>query len=141
MDFKLLVDQFNKLGFSKEGYVVVGSGSMAAHGIREANDFDILVTEELWNKLASKYPVNKFEDEIENINLGDIQIMGHGSIYLKPEIASLQEMIQTADVVEEINFLRLDLLRKFKQKEGRDKDLKDIALIDEYLKEEKRING
>lgn len=47
--------------------------------------------------------------------------------------ASVEEQIKTADIIRNLPFLRLDLLKRFKQKMGREKDMKDIELIDKYL--------
>jgi hypothetical protein len=140
MEFKLLLEQLNNLNLPKDKYVVVGSGSMAAHGIREANDFDILVTFDLWEEFEKDNPV-VMSGKTQNILFGDLQILGNGSMYRIPEIASIEEMISTADIIEGHPFLKLELVKKFKKNEGREKDLKDIDLIDEYLKEETNFNG
>lgn len=131
MEFKLLVEQLNALNLPRDQYVVVGSGAMAAHGIREANDLDVLVSLDLWDKLAKENPV-VMSGKTENIELGDIQILGNGSMYRKPEIASVEDMFNTAEIIEGHRFLDLNLVKKFKLNEGREKDLKDVELIDKY---------
>lgn len=134
MEFEKLVGQLDQLNLPNDQYVVVGSGAMAARGIREANDFDILVTMELWDKLAKENTV-VMSGQTENIEFGKIQILGNGSMYRKPEFASLDEMLRTADVVKGHRFLNLELVKKFKLNEGRDKDLRDVELIDKYLRD------
>lgn len=134
MSFKELIKELDALNLPKDQYVVVGSGAMAAHNIREANDFDILPTWNLWEKLKISYDVVMHEGN-ENINLGSIQFLGRNNIFRDESICTLEEMIGTADKIEKINFLRLDLLKRYKTILGREKDLKDIELIDNYLKD------
>ncbi|TSC89985.1 MAG: hypothetical protein G01um10145_416 [Microgenomates group bacterium Gr01-1014_5] len=133
MEFQKLVKQLKELNLPEDQHVVVGSGALAARGMREANDFDVLVTKQLWDRLASNYKVEITPEGIENINLGDIQILGKGSVFSDENIADLQTLIQTAEAVEGVCFINLPYLKKFKQKLGREKDLKDIELIDRYL--------
>ena|SRR3989344_1412854 len=132
MEFKLLVAQLDALNLPRDQYVIVGSGAMAAHGIREANDFDVLVSMDLWDKLSKDHTI-VMSGKTENIQLGDIQILGNGSMYRIPEIASIEDMINTAETIEGHKFLDLKLVKKFKLNEGREKDLKDVELIDKYL--------
>ena len=98
----------------------------------QANDFDVLITEDIWDDFAKTYQI-KMGGKVPNINIGNIQLMSKGSMYLKPEIASLDEMINTANLIQGHRFLKLELVRKFKLNEGREKDLKDVELIDAYL--------
>jgi hypothetical protein len=124
--------QLDKLNLPKEQYVIVGSGALGARGIRESHDLDILVTKELWQKLRLTYELTKIKP-VENIDIGDIQILGHGSMFRSLDIASVEEIIKTADIIFDHKFINLNLLKKFKQKEGREKDINDVGLIDKYL--------
>jgi hypothetical protein len=124
--------QLDKLNLPKEQYVIVGSGSLGARKIRESHDLDVLVTEELWQNLRLKYALTKIKP-VENIDIGDVQILGHGSMFRTTEIASVEEIIKTADIIYDHKFINLNLLKKFKLREGREKDLNDVRLIDKYL--------
>lgn len=135
MTFNNLIDQLKKLNLPADQYVVVGSGALASLGIREAHDFDVLVTWNLWNKLRKTYPLTKTQP-VENIDIDDIQILGHGSPFRIDNIATVDEIIKTANVVDGIKFININLLRKFKLNEGREKDLNDVKLIDVYLSQD-----
>ncbi len=124
--------QLTKLNLPQDQYVIVGSGSLGIREIRESHDLDVLVTEELWKHLKENFPLTKTEP-VENIDIGDVQILGHGSMFRQADIASVETIIATADVFSGHKFINLELLKKFKQREGRDKDLKDIELINRYL--------
>lgn len=45
------------------------------------------------------------------------------------------ELLKDADIIDGIAFLSLRNLRMFKLSSGREKDLKDVTLIDSYLKD------
>lgn len=134
MIFKELLTALISIDLPGDEYIIVGSGPLAAREIRDAQDLDVLASDKLWSELSQKYPVTE-EFSLKKISFEDkkIEILGEGSAFRDPEIATVQEMIETADVIEGRRFLNLDLLRKFKAKMGREKDLKDIELIDQYL--------
>ena len=45
--------KLKELNFPLGEYVLVGSGPLAARGIRKASDLDIAVTDELWQELIN----------------------------------------------------------------------------------------
>lgn len=132
MEFKLLINQLDTLDLPRDQCVIVGSGTLGALNIRESKDLDIVPVWDLWEDLVRKHKVTDFEG-IENINVGDVQFLGKGTSYRNENIATLDEMINTALIIDGHRFLNLDLVKKFKLHLGREKDLKDIELIDKYL--------
>lgn len=138
--YMIFTDNLKKLKDLKlpaDEFVLVGSSAMGVRGIRESNDLDIIVSDDLWKMLAQKYPVTK-EWGIDKIKIeDDIEILGEGSVFRDSQIAPVDEIIRTADVFDGIHYINLELLKKFKQKLGREKDYKDIELIDAYLAQHK----
>lgn len=129
---KSIIEKIKKLNFPADQYVVVGSGTLDALGIRKAGDIDIAVTPKLHMDLCE---TDEWEKEER-----------YGKIFLKKEgieiIPSLdwseyptttEEAIQSALIIDGIPFLNLQELKKFKKALGREKDFADIKLIDEYL--------
>lgn len=134
MLFENLLAQLDKLDLPSDQYAITSSGALAVRKIREAHDLDIIVTDKLWNKLAQKYPVKKGQD-CDNIFIGDIQIMGN--FYIKPEEDKypVNEQIDTADIIDGKRYVNLNIIKFYKHQWGRPKDLQDIKLIEDYLKE------
>lgn len=133
MIFSDLLELLNKLSLPEDQFVIVGSGPLGVRNIRECRDLDVLVTDKLWIELAKKYPVKK-EHGIDKIEVAEgIEMLSKGSAFRDPSIASIDEIIRTADLIEGIRYINLELLKKFKQKMAREKDLKDIELIKDYL--------
>lgn len=132
MDIYAALAELDKLGLPKDKCVIVSSGALAIRGLREAYDLDVLVTEDLWNELKTKYKLTKTHP-VENIELGDIQLMHTGSWYLNPELTNIDEIFDTADEINGHKFASLEIIKKVKKHEGREKDLRDVELIEEYL--------
>ena len=114
-------------------YVLVGSGPLAARGIREANDLDIAVTPKLLKKLIDSKKYQKVEKygkvflEADNI---DIIPQLNWSAYP----TTTEEAIKTADIINGYPFLNITEAIKFKKALGREKDFKDIELLKDYQK-------
>ena len=51
------LDELLELELPSAEYAIFGSGPMAIRNLRENNDLDILVKEELWLKLCQKPPI------------------------------------------------------------------------------------
>jgi len=113
-------------------YVLVGSGPLAARGIREANDLDIAVTDKLWQKLliSGKYQKTERYGRIF-LEADGIDIIKHLSWEKYP--TTVENSIQTADIIQGYPFLNIEETIKFKQAMGREKDFQDIKLLKEYL--------
>ncbi len=129
---KNIIERIKGLNFPADQYVVVGSGLLDALGIRKAADIDIAVLPDLHKKLCEDSDYEKYEK--------------YGKVFLKKEdvdiIPSLswseyptttEEAIRSAMIIDNIPFMNPQELKKFKQALGRDKDIKDIRLIDDYL--------
>jgi len=121
--------ELKELNFSENEFAVFGSGPLAIRGIRESNDVDIIVKEKLWNKLAKKY-------KIQNKNC--IQI-GSLEIYRDwlPWFDDVNKLIDDADIFENVLFVKLKSVLDWKKKFGREKDKKDVLLIEKYLSDGK----
>lgn len=128
---KILIDQLKALDLPEGEFVVVGSAAMAARGIREAKDLDVLVSSKLWEVLARKYPVS--QKACMYISVGDVELLGPGSMYRDPEIITTDDVIGTAEIIDGIPYINLGILKRVKKWRADPKDFRDIELIDKYL--------
>ena len=136
MNFEIQFENVKKLNLPNDHFVVVGSGALSVREIRDSKDIDVIVTELLWSQMIKKYKVGVNSFGVENLELDDdIEILNPAqSIFGNSEIIPLEEIFKKADVFDGIRFINLDHLKKFKKELGREKDLKDIDLIDTYIK-------
>lgn len=113
-------------------YVVIGSGPLAALGLREAGDLDIVVTPRLFKELSDS---GRYQEQIK-----------HGQIFLVAEDVEIftslardgystatAEAIRSAVIIKDFSFLNFTETIKFKQALGREKDRRDIKMLEDYL--------
>lgn len=114
-------------------YVVVGGGILEAYGIRDTKDVDIAVTEDVYDSLKKHGWVEIITSTGRKILQKDIYEVGINWTYGKYN-PSLEHLINTAVLIQDIPFVNLSEIIAFKKEINRDKDRVDISLIKKYLK-------
>jgi len=106
---------------------------MALAGIRESADIDMLVSPELFAdlKTAGWKVLHKAPGD-EPLVYDDFE--AHADWSFSSYQPTLNQLLETATIVDGVPFAALGEVRKWKASSGRSKDLADIALIDAYLK-------
>ncbi len=126
------------LNLPRGEYAVVGSGILAAKGIRRADDVDLVMTLDLMKRLLVEgWKTNPTAfaitgREFMSITNGSVEAfsdMKRGT-YMTDTI----DIIRSAEVIKGIPFMNFEETKAFKAALGRPKDTTDIQLIDEYLK-------
>lgn len=115
-------------------YVVFGSGPMAVHGIRENHDIDILAIPEVYEqlKLDSNWHEKTWPSGDICLEKEDFEITNKWKFdSYEPDI---QKLIDEAEVINGVPFVKLEEVLAWKKVRGKEKDLKDIQLIEDYLK-------
>ena len=142
---KIISERVKELNFPLGEYVVVG-GAMEAHGIRDAKDLDIVVTENLFNTLVSagwlicecgnciEYQANGSTKRMLK-KLG-VDILSEYS-WKNTYRAVTKDLIANADIIDDIPYVQLEELVKWKKACAREKDLMDVELIENYLHSKK----
>jgi hypothetical protein len=125
-NFKILLDELRKLNLPSDQYAIFGSGPIAIRGIREGNDIDLIVKPQLWKKLLNKYPLKNEK----SIVIDKLEIFKDWS----PWFNETNELVDNADIFDGIRFVKLKYVLLWKKKFAREKDLKDVILIEDYLK-------
>ncbi|MEI6280979.1 MAG: zinc ABC transporter substrate-binding protein [bacterium] len=127
-----ILNEIKKLNLPFGEYVVVGSGILDILNIRKANDVDILATSRLHEKLRN---TGEWKESIKYNKI----FLEKDMFEIIPELSldnyktPTEELIGSAIVVDNIPFMNLDELCKFKQSRGKEKDLEDIILVNNYL--------
>jgi len=129
---KKLLRELKALNLPPDQFAIFGSGPLGIRGIREINDLDLVVLPELWQELAKKYPVKKIKIDpkrykaflSKNIEVASKPMFGFKA----------REMIESADIIDDIRFVNLETTIEWKKKAGREVDLRDIKLIKAYFK-------
>ena len=121
------MDTLKALNINKDEFVIYGSAPMVLRGLKEKNnDLDVLVKDNVWEKLRMEYP--------NNINGDYIDINGvsftHKDMNL---LGNMDDVIKNSDVIDGYHILSLAETKKWKEKIGGENHLKDAEVIGSYL--------
>ena len=128
-----LIKQFLSLGLPTGDYAIFGSAPMYAHKLKDlGHDLDVVARGEAWNiaaKIAEPRPAQSGTYQVIELFEGELEIF-NGWAWGG---WSLDELIDTAELIEGIRFVTLDKVLKWKELWGRPKDLEHIKIIENYL--------
>ena len=121
------IDKLDALNVPKNDYVIYGSAPLVLRGLKGKNeDLDVLVKEDLWNKLKVDYPNNINGDYIE---INGVSFSHKSSEYFE----SMDNIMQKSDIIDGYHVMNLEETVKWKEKVGTEKHLEDASLIKLYL--------
>jgi len=123
---KSLLLKFKKLNLPEGKYAIYGSAPMAVRNLRDVHDLDVVVESKVYKELLKKYK----EVKPGFIKIGDIEIFDLSKSLLK----NPKKVIRNAQKIKGFYFASLQDIIDWKRSLGREKDLRDIELIKNYLK-------
>lgn len=117
-----IIEILIKLNLPKDQYCVMTGAALVLHGVKQnTRDIDIGCSVELYQSLLEQGYETKQIKEHKGIFIGDhIEIFGNWHADKMVYI----DGVPAADIYS---------IRNYKKKLGREKDLADIAIIDQYL--------
>lgn len=132
---KKLLEKVRNLNLPEGEYAIFGSGPICVRGLRDnMGDVDLIVRQRLWNQYENN-PVWKRVEKNGTIGLqfdgNDIE-MWH-TWY--PGKWDVDKLIDEAEIIDGLPFVRLETVLKWKKMYGRKKDRKDVKLIENYTKQ------
>lgn len=133
-----IISKVKALNLPKNSYIVFGSCPMAAAGIREANDINLLVSTEVYKSLENNgwQKIYKGPNDSPVIH-GVFEAHDNWDFSAYNLNLTLEDLLTNATEVNDIPFASIENVRKWKVASGRDKDIADIKLIDLYLEKQK----
>ena len=132
MSLSEFIQKIKKLSLPENSYVVFGSGPLLLRGIRGCDDIDLLVSEEIYEKLKLGGWAEKTHCTEKNVLVNGIYEVGKDWVFGNYNPA-LGKLLATADRFEGVPFANLEEVLKWKTAYGRKKDHKDIMLIRKYF--------
>jgi len=127
-----LIKKLLSLNLPTDDYAVFGSGPLYAHNIiKKPRDLDVLARGEAWKKALKLGKLEKLPLGSRAVRLfnGRVEIVNTWV----PGKWDVDELIDTAEIIEGIRFVKLENVLKWKRKMGRPKDLKHIKMIEKYI--------
>lgn len=129
-----------ELGLPKNSSAVFAGAALVPHGLREQiDDVDMVAIGDAWDIAASivtpkraylgGYKIEIAVQDDLGKHVGDIEIFDSWG----PGEWDLNRLIKEAHEFEGLRFVRLEEVLRWKQLTNRDKDLKDIEAIQDFL--------
>ena len=105
-----------------------GSGPLIVRGVIEAtNDLDIICRGAAWERVQEIGEISSFDDANECVNLLDGRIT-FGVTWKYGEF-DLDELIDTAEIIDDLPFVTLKHVTAYKEAADRPKDREHLALL------------
>lgn len=132
-----ILNSLQEIGLNTENSVVIGSGILSAHGIRDSNDIDIVTDDKTYNSLAANTRFTKAENHGREILTGELFEIGTSWGVLGKDQA-FDELIKHSIVVDGVRYITIEFLSAVKKSwtennDVRQKDIDDVKLIEDYL--------
>ena len=129
-----LFQKVKELKLPENKYALFGSAPMGIRGLKECSDIDLVVTEDLWqefkNKQGWEYKIT--ENSVEYIQNSDSNIeIWHD---WRPWYQDVMPFIDNSEIIDNLPFVRLEYVLEWKRQFGREKDLKDVEIIEKFLR-------
>lgn len=124
MNKQELLNLVDSLELPKNEYYILSSGCLLLYGLREkANDLDLCITQNLFNKLKDKYNLDeKDRNECCFYKINDLI-----------EVVVTGKFPYEYDIKDGYPVQKLEMILKSKQNSNREKDKKDVVNITKYL--------
>lgn len=128
-------DKVKALNLPLDQIIVIGSGILDQLGIRPASDIDLAVSSDLMKKLSEESGdwLKKFDD---NQRFYFVKDDGSAEVWdgweFDRQAVSYDDLLDYAVKYDGVRFVDLEFLRKWKSWRGREKDVRDVELIDEW---------
>lgn len=126
-----LFESLKELSLPAEDFAIFGSGPMWVRDIRTSSDLDIIARGRAW-EWVQKHGVKTIKEGslLECWHFSGQSIEVYNGWY--PGEWDIDELIDTADVVDGIRFVALTSVIEWKKRMGREKDKNDLKLIEQY---------
>jgi hypothetical protein len=128
-----IISKVKEFNLPEGQFMVTGSAILQLLGIRQAQDIDLLVSPELFTELREKRGWHVHPKYATSLDNSDNTGGAKQSLDFMKQNYTLEDALPLAYWHEKIPFMSLEMLVDAKTQLGREKDLRDIKLIQEYL--------
>lgn len=127
-------ERVKELGLPLDQIIIIGSGILDQLGIRQSTDIDVAVDRATLEKIAGDSDWAEKLDTNQRRYL--VKCDGSAEIWdgweIDGRIVEYDELLDYAVEYDGVKFVNLDFLRRWKNWRGREKDIQDVKLIDEW---------
>lgn len=136
----IMKDDLRQFGLKTDNSVVIGSGILQALEIRESKDIDLVTTQEIFDHLKKSGKFSVAEDHgREILTDGKYEIGTYWKVLEK--LYEFEDFEDESIVIDGVRYITLNFLYRVKKSwlhmdDVREKDTKDVYLIEKYMKKE-----
>lgn len=123
-----ITEKVKELGLKSNEFVIVAGSAMATHGLKETKDIDLVISPEVYKRLKAEGWEEKFHDSRTSVLLRDMYDAGTTWNGM-----NLEKLLESADLIDGVPIANLQVVLEWKRKMNREKDQKDIAILEHYL--------
>lgn len=131
MNREEFLEKVKELHLPMDSYIVIGSGLLTVLGLRSAQDVDLVIAPHLRDQFEEDNIWKKEEKWGKTFYTFDVYDVATGLAW-KEYPTTFKEALGTALYIEEVPFLNVEETIRFKRALGREKDEKDIELLEKY---------
>lgn len=133
----VFVTNLNEIGLNTDNSVVIGSGIMAAKNLRDSNDIDLIVDENMFLKLKNNKRFSTKLDHDREILYDEVFEIGYYWEVLGKR-QNLNDLFQKSVVIDRVRYITPEFLLQVKESwllddEVRQKDRDDVAILKKFL--------
>ena len=130
-------EQLENIGLNEDNSIVIGSGILAALGVRPSNDTDLVVAATAFERLDES---GRFQNSVSYnqpvLLLGPLEIRKAWGVLGKEQ--TLTDLSAQSVILDGVRYISLEFLLAVKmdwiaKDEARDKDVRDVQLIRQYM--------
>lgn len=130
-------NKLNELGLNSENAVVIGSGILNALNLRESKDIDVVVTDEKYKELSADSRFRKEQNHGHEILTDDLFEIGT-SWTVVGRNWKFDDLLNHSTMIDGVRYNTVEFLLDAKRHwiadgEGRQKDIDDVKLMEQYL--------
>jgi hypothetical protein len=133
-----IFSELEKLNFPQDKYMVIGGAAMAGRGIKQTKDLDLLLSRDFIEALRTDSAWHHHPRIIPTEGAGLVN--ESGTVELYPTIGGFElgfdELVERVEMINGFPFAHLEDVMKIKKTYNREKDLKDIELIEMYISQQ-----
>jgi len=135
-------NKLDELGLNSGNAVVIGSGILSALNLRESKDIDVVATEEKYKELFGNNRFHKVQNHGREILADDLFEIGI-SWTVVGKNWKFEDLLNHSTIIDGIRYNTVEFLLNAKRRwiadgEGRQKDIDDVKLMEQYLSDLKR---
>lgn len=133
-----VIDRVAKLSLHPGGFIVAGSGILDVLNIRQANDVDVVVVQQIYDELLldDRTWHQETSDGVCRLVNADNSVEVWSSWAAPKGRLIYEELLQNSELIDGLRFLSLDFVYTWKVWKNRPKDKNDVGLIEKYRKEQ-----